>query len=86
MTVADVVPHIEHIREVAGLDHVGLGGDFDGFPFFPAGLSDVAGYPVLLGLLAERGWSAPELAQLAGGNVLRVLREAGEAAGEILPA
>ncbi|MDR1386632.1 MAG: dipeptidase [Propionibacteriaceae bacterium] len=84
VTVEDVVPHVEHVREVAGIDHVGLGSDFDGFPYFPEGLSDVAAYPRLLGLLAERGWSSSELAKLTGGNVLRVLEAAEEAAVEPL--
>jgi membrane dipeptidase len=84
VTVADVVPHIERVREVAGIDHVGLGSDFDGFPYFPTGLDDVAAYPRLLALLAERGWSSPDLAKLTGGNVLRVLEAAEEAAEEPL--
>jgi membrane dipeptidase len=73
VTVADVVPHVEHIREVAGIVHVGLGGDYDGTLFFPTGLEDVSGYPNLLAALAERGWSAADLAKLTGENVLRVL-------------
>ncbi len=77
-TLADVVRHVEHVREVAGLDHVGLGGDFDGTDTFPIGLGDVSTYPALLTALAERSWSDAELAALAGGNVLRVMRE-GEA-------
>ncbi|MDR1512520.1 MAG: dipeptidase, partial [Propionibacteriaceae bacterium] len=84
VTVEDVVPHIERVRDVAGIDHVGLGSDFDGFPYFPTGLSDVAAYPRLLGLLAERGWSSSDLAKLTGGNVLRVLEAAEEAAEEPL--
>lgn len=77
-TLADVVRHVEHVREVAGLDHVGLGGDFDGTDTYPVGLGDVSTYPALLTALAERGWSDDELAALAGGNVLRVMRD-GEA-------
>ncbi|MDR1264834.1 MAG: dipeptidase [Propionibacteriaceae bacterium] len=80
VTLADVVPHLEHIRQVAGIDHVGLGGDYDGYLYFPEGLEDVSGYPRLLAALAERGWSAGDLAQLTGGNVLRVLQAAEEAA------
>ncbi len=76
-TIADVVRHIEHVREVAGIDHVGIGGDFDGTDTYPVGLADVARYPALLAALAERGWSDADLAALAGGNVLRVMR-AGE--------
>lgn len=73
VTVADVADHIEHARRVAGLDHVGLGGDFDGTDLFPEGLEGVDGYPLVLLELARRGWTAEELAQLAGGNILRVL-------------
>ena len=80
VTVEDVVPHLEHVREVAGVAHVGLGGDFDGSAFMPHDLYDVSCYPVLLDALRERGWSAAELEGLRSGNVLRVLREAEEAA------
>jgi len=75
-TVADVVAHVEHAREVAGVDHIGIGADMDGTPELPDGLSDVAGYPALFAALLERGWSEPDCAKLAGGNVLRVLRTA----------
>jgi membrane dipeptidase len=73
VTIADVADHVEHARAVAGLEHVGLGGDFDGTDVFPTGLDGVDGYPALLEELAERGWNAHELAALTGGNVLRVL-------------
>ncbi|MBK9102704.1 MAG: dipeptidase [Austwickia sp.] len=73
-TVADVVAHVEHVRDVAGIAHVGLGGDFDGADDFPEGLADVSGYPRLLTALADRGWSRADLAKLTGGNILRVLR------------
>lgn len=79
-TVADVVRHVEHVREVADVDHLGIGGDYDGCPAFPAGLADVASYPVLFEALADRGWSDTDLAKLAGGNVLRVLRAADDTA------
>ena len=72
-TVAQVADHVEHVRTVAGLAHVGLGGDFDGCDVLPAGLEDVAGYPNLLTELARRGWSADDLAALTSGNILRVL-------------
>jgi membrane dipeptidase len=72
-TVSEVADHIEHVREVAGLDHVGLGGDFDGTDALPAGLEDVTGYPRLLAELAGRGWTAAEMAKLTWGNVLRVV-------------
>ncbi|HEY0247826.1 MAG TPA: dipeptidase [Gryllotalpicola sp.] len=75
VTVAHVADHIEHARAVAGLEHIGLGGDFDGTTEFPEGLDGVDGYPRLLAELAGRGWTAAELAALSGGNILRVLRE-----------
>jgi membrane dipeptidase len=79
-TVADVAAHVEHVREVAGIAHVGLGGDFDGGVDMPDGLADVSGYPALFAELRHRGWSEADCAQLAGGNILRVLREAEAAA------
>jgi membrane dipeptidase len=82
-TVADVADHVEHVREVAGVDHVGLGGDFDGIATTPAGLSDVAGYPALLRELAGRGWSESDLGKLAWHNALRVLRETGSVAARV---
>jgi membrane dipeptidase len=75
-TLSDVVAHVEHVREVAGVDHVGLGGDYDGTPTLPEGLEDVTGYPRLLAALADNGWSDADLGKLASGNVLRVLRDA----------
>jgi membrane dipeptidase len=79
-TLDDVVAHIEHVREVAGIDHVGLGGDYDGAAFMPQGLEDVSGYPRLLTALADRGWSEGDLAKLCSRNALRVLRAAEDAA------
>ena len=61
--LADVVAHLEHVREVAGIDHIGLGGDYDGVDWLPEGLEDVTGYPRLLAALAERGWSDDDLAK-----------------------
>ncbi|MFI5935206.1 dipeptidase [Actinoplanes sp. NPDC051494] len=81
-TITDVANHIDHIREVAGVQSVGLGGDYDGCDRLPLGLEDVSGYPRLLDELAGRGWSAPDLAQLTGGNILRVLRAAEDHATE----
>ena len=80
ITVDDVVRHIEHARDVAGVDHIGLGSDCDGFATFPPGLEDVSGYPRILEALAERGWSATDLAKLTGRNVLRVLDDTSPAA------
>jgi membrane dipeptidase len=75
-TLAQVADHIEHVREVAGVEHVGIGGDFDGVDQTPAGLPDVSAYPALFAELADRGWSEPDLAALAGANLLRTLRAA----------
>ncbi|MDF2092807.1 dipeptidase [Knoellia sp. 3-2P3] len=75
-TLDDVVRHCEHVREVAGVDHVGVGGDYDGVEVLPQGMGDVTAYPALLEALAERGWSDDDLAKLTSGNVLRVMRDA----------
>ncbi len=75
-TVADVANHIEHIVEVAGVDHVGIGADFDGITETVEGLEDVSTYPTLFAELSRRGWSEEDLAKLAGENILRVMREA----------
>jgi membrane dipeptidase len=75
-TVADVADHVEHIARVAGVDHVGIGGDFDGSFIWPEGLEDVACYPNLFAELIDRGWSDDDLAKLSGGNILRVMRAA----------
>jgi membrane dipeptidase len=83
-TVAQVADHVEHAREVAGVDHIGLGGDFDGVDATPVGLDDVSGYPRLLQELADRGWSPADLEKLTGRNVLRVLRESERLAEEPL--
>ncbi len=82
-TLAQVAAHIEHVREVAGVDHVGLGGDFDGTDQLPDGLADVSRYPALIGELLRRGWTEDDCAKLAGGNILRVLRDAEAAAREL---
>ena len=74
-TVRDVADHVEHVRDVAGVRHIGLGGDFDGVACTPEGLADVAGYPALLAELAGRGWSDTDLAALAWHNAVRVLRD-----------
>jgi membrane dipeptidase len=75
-TLAQVADHIEHIRQVAGVAHVGLGSDFDGIPDAPVGLEAVNKYPALLELLMSRGWSDADIAKLAGENVLRVMSTA----------
>lgn len=74
--LAEVVDHLEHIRRVAGVDHVAIGGDFDGIDTTIEGLEDVSTYPTLFTELARRGWSEAELRKLAGENILRVMSEA----------
>ncbi len=80
VTLGDVADHLDHIVEVAGINHVGLGSDFDGIRNVPEGLEDVSGYPALLAVLLERGWSREDIAKLAGLNVLRVMRQTEEVA------
>jgi membrane dipeptidase len=79
-TVADVADHVEHVRAVAGVDHVGLGGDYDGVVALPDGLEGVDGYPRLIEELATRGWSDADLARLTWHNAVRVLRDTEAAA------
>ena len=77
VTLADVADHIEHIAKVAGVDHVGIGSDFDGVGnALPKGLEGVDRYPALLAELMRRGWSDADIAKLAGGNILRVMATA----------
>ena len=75
-TVADVADHVEHARRLAGVDHVGIGGDYDGNDEWPVGMEDVSTYPLLFAELVRRGWSDRDLAKLSRGNILRVMREA----------
>ncbi len=83
-TLADVADHVEHVRDIAGIDHVGIGADFYGEPkSMAAGLEDVSAYPALFAELMRRGWKEEDLARLARGNVLRALRQAEEAAARI---
>jgi len=79
-TLSQVADHIEHVRRVAGVEHVGLGGDFDGTTEVTAGLEDVSSYPALFAELLNRGWTESDCAALAGGNLLRALRSAEAAA------
>jgi len=74
-TLEDAARHCEHVRQVAGIDHVGIGGDYDGTDTYPVGLEDVSTYPRLFVALAEQGWSDEDLTKLAGGNTLRVMRD-----------
>jgi len=76
-----VADHVDHVAMVAGHDHVGIGGDYDGNRFWPIGLEDVSGYPHLFAELLRRGWTEDNLARLANGNILRVMRDAESVAG-----
>jgi len=82
-TLSQVADHIEHISRVAGMNHVGIGGDFDGISEVIVGLEDVSKYPQLFAELARRGWSDADLAKLAGGNILRAMAAAEGAAERI---
>ena len=84
-TLAQVADHIEHIRRVAGIDHVGIGGDFDGISEVVVGLEDVSTYPALFAELARRGWSDGDLRKLAGENVLRAMAAAENVASRLRP-
>lgn len=82
-TVSTVADHLDHMREVAGIDHLGIGGDYDGTAFTPDGLNDVSGYPNLVAELLDRGWSKGDLAKLTWGNAVRVLGAAEDVAREV---
>lgn len=73
-TIKDVIAHIQHVRDVAGIDHVGLGGDYDGVDSLPVGLEGVDGYPRLLAELMNQGWSEADIRKISGENLLRVMR------------
>ena len=75
-TISHMADHIDHIRKVAGTEHIGIGGDFDGMPSGPVGFEDVRGYPLLFAELANRGYSQAELEMIASRNILRVMRAA----------
>lgn len=74
-TLQDVADHIDHARAVAGIDHIGIGGDFDGIPTVPEGLEDVSTYPALFAELIRRGYTREELRKIAGLNLLRAMRQ-----------
>ncbi|MFJ4804320.1 dipeptidase [Streptomyces murinus] len=82
-TVPVIADHLDHMREVAGIDHLGIGGDYDGTAFTPDGLSDVSGYPNLLAELLDRGWSRADLAKLTWQNSVRVLGAAEDVARDL---
>ncbi len=75
-TLAQVADHIDHIRKVAGIDHIGLGGDFDGITSVVQGLENVSTYPALMAELARRGYSDEDIAKITSRNILRVMRGA----------
>ena len=75
-TVADMADHVDRVRQVAGIDHIGVGGDYDGMATGPAGMEDVAGYPALFAELARRGYSQADLEKIANRNMLRVMKAA----------
>jgi membrane dipeptidase len=82
-TIADVIAHIEHIKRIAGVDHIGLGADYDGMDDAPDGLPDVSGYPNLFAELSRRGWSEADLRKLAGENILRAMERAEQVAARL---
>ena len=82
-TLAQVADHVEHIRQIAGVDHVGLGSDFDGIPDAPVGLEGVDRYPALLQELMRRGWSDADIAKLAGENLLRAMAAAEQVSAKL---
>lgn len=74
-TLADAVAHIEHVKEIVGVDYIGIGSDFDGVTCVPVGLEDVSKFPNLTRALMEKGYSAEDIAKIYGGNLLRVMRQ-----------
>jgi membrane dipeptidase len=82
-TMADAIRHIEHVRDVAGIDHVGIGADYDGISSVVVGLEDVSTYPALFAELSRRGWTEAELRKLAGENALRAWRQAEQVAARL---
>ncbi|MGW3667523.1 dipeptidase [Streptomyces sp. NPDC005141] len=82
-TVSTVADHLDHMREVAGIDHLGIGGDYDGTAFTPDGLDDVSGYPNLIAELLDRGWSRTDVAKLTWRNAVRVLGAAEDVARDL---
>ena len=82
-TVADIANHIDHIRKVAGIDHIGLGGDFDGITSVPEGMEDVSKYPALTAELLRRGYSDEDVKKILGLNILRVMKAAEAASAKL---
>ncbi len=82
-TISDVADHIDYIRDLIGIDHIGLGADYDGVTSLPVGLEDVSTYPRLTEELLRRGYSEADIHKILGGNILRAFRRAGEVAEEL---
>jgi membrane dipeptidase len=82
-TVADIADHVDHVKRIAGIDHIGIGGDLDGITTYPTGLAGPADYPNLFAELVRRGYTSAELTKIASGNILRVMRQAEAAAARI---
>jgi membrane dipeptidase len=74
-TIADAVSHIDHVVKLVGIDHVGIGSDWDGISTVPAGLEDVSRMPYLTAALLERGYSEQDMKKILSGNFLRVMRQ-----------
>jgi len=83
VTVAAVADHIEYVRKVAGVDHIGIGSDYDGNDSWPTGLEDVSKFPNLIAELVRRGWSDEDITKVMGGNVLRALEQAEKVAAQM---
>jgi membrane dipeptidase len=75
-TLSQVADHVDHVKKIAGIDHIGLGGDFDGITSVPLGLEDTSKYPALIAELLKRGYTDQDIKKILSGNVLRVMREA----------
>ena len=82
-SIDDILIHIDHIVSVAGIDHVGLGSDFDGVTLLPSGLDDVSRYPALIAALLGHGYKEDEVAKIMGGNILRVMGETEQIAAQM---
>jgi membrane dipeptidase len=83
VTVAAVADHIEYVRKLAGVDHIGIGSDYDGNDNWPTGLEDASKFPNLIAELVRRGWSDEDILKVMGGNVLRALEQAEKVASEL---
>jgi membrane dipeptidase len=82
-TLSQVADHIDHIKQVAGIDHIGVGGDFDGITAVVQGLEDVSTYPALMAELLRRGYSDDDIRKIAGRNILRVMRAVEAVGGKV---